>query len=498
LADRKKRIAIARLSHEGNSFSPLVTGPDSFHRREWIVGEAARDYYRGTRCEIGAAVDWLDSHRDWQGNFLRCCAAAPGGPVAQDLLDSIREEIIGGLAGQTWDAVYLSLHGAMIGTGDIAPDLTLVRAMRSAVGPVPFAVSLDLHANLDPAMARYADIVTGYRTYPHVDTYETAAKALDLLARAAAGEITPLCHVEPLGALLGSFNMRTDAGPMAEVETRADEIATARGLLDMTPLGGFAYGDVPCAGACVVTCADSDAAAARDAARELADFFRARRDAFQIALPRPEAALHQAVALATDGPVAVLEPADNPMSGGIGDTPGLFRALLEIRPPVPAVFAFFWDPELVARARAAGIGARLSCCLGGRLTEAFGPPVAVEARVARLTEGRFVNAGPMEKGLPVDLGRTAVLDLDGIRVIVTSACQSPNDPGYFALHGLDPTRPGLVCVKAKNHFRAAFGTIFRKIIDCDTAGPAALDLARLPFRNVPPERLPRTALGASA
>jgi len=498
LAARPKRLAIARLSHEGNSFSPLVTGPDAFRRREWTIGAAACDFYRGTRSEIGAAVDWLDARDGWQGAFLRCCAAPPGGPVAQDLLDGLRDEIVTGLGEGPWDAVYLSLHGAMIGTRDLAPDLALVRSVRRAIGPVPLAVSLDLHANLDPALAGAADIITGYRTYPHVDTYETAARALDLLARTVAGEIAPRCHVEPLGALLGSFNMRTDAGPMAEVEARAREIAAARGLLDLTPFGGFAYGDAPVAGASVVACADGDATAARAAARELADFFRARRDAFQIVLPSPEAAVRQAAALAGDDPVAVLEPADNPMSGGIGDTPGLFRALVAARPAVPAVFAFFCDPDLVARARDAGLGARLACRLGGRITEAYGPPVAVEARVARLTDGRFVNEGPMDRGLPVDLGPTALLELDGLSVIVTSACQSPNDPAYFTLHGLDPDRPGVLCAKAKNHFRAAFGRRFRTIIDCDSAGPAALDLSRLPFRHVPRARLPRLPGGPPA
>jgi microcystin degradation protein MlrC len=187
------------------------------------------------------------------------------------------------------------------------------------------------------------------------------------------------------------------------------------------------------------------------------------------------------------------------MSGGIGDTPGLFRALLAARPrmdsSLPIAFAFFWDPELVARARAAGVGADLGCRLGGRLTADFGQPVETAARVARLTGGRFINRGPMERGLPVDLGPTAVLNVasggsDGIEVIVTSACVSPNDPAYFALHGIDPGRLGLLCVKAKNHFRAAFAETFAAILDVDTPGPAALDLARLPFRQVPPERLP--------
>ena len=132
----------------------------------------------------------------------------------------------------------------------------------------------------------------------------------------------------------------------------------------------------------------------------------------------------------------------------------------------------------------------MDCRLGGRLTADFGAPLEVVARVARLTGGRFVNRGPMERGLPVDLGPTAVLDVQGIEVIVTSACVAPNDPSYFALHGIDPARPGLLCVKAKNHFRAAFAETFAAILDVDTPGPAALDLARLPFRHLPPERLP--------
>ena len=101
----------------------------------------------------------------------------------------------------------------------------------------------------------------------------------------------------------------------------------------------------------------------------------------------------------------------------------------------------------------------------------------------------------MERGLPVELGPTAVLAVascgsGGIEVIVTSACVSPNDPAYFALHGIDPARFALLCVKAKNHFRAAFAETFAAILDVDTPGPAALDLARLRFRRVPAERLP--------
>jgi microcystin degradation protein MlrC len=99
----------------------------------------------------------------------------------------------------------------------------------------------------------------------------------------------------------------------------------------------------------------------------------------------------------------------------------------------------------------------------------------------------------METGLPVALGRTALLDVDGIQVIVTESCQTPNDPAYFALHGVDLAKTRLLCAKAKNHFRAAFAPLCRRIIDVAAPGPAAVDVRQLPFRHAPRDLHPLSA-----
>ncbi len=492
------RLAVLRFSHEGNSFNPVVTGRPAFAREAWCAGEAAVAAHRGTRSELGAAVEFLEARPDWRGVFLRCASAPPGGPVADDLIETVIAEVSDGLASEgPWDGVFVSLHGAMIGETRLAPDLDLLRAVRAAAGSgCPITATFDLHANMAPAIAGAADIVVGYKTYPHMDMFETAAKALGLLERAVRGEIAPRSVVRPADALLASHNMRTAAGPMAEIEALAAQFAERHGLLDVTPFGGFAYADVPQAGASVAVCYDGRRGSedkANAAARAVTAAMGERRAAFRPDLPGASAGLRRALAETARGPVAVVEPADNPMSGGTGDTPGLFRALLEARPEVPSVFAFFADPGLAEQAHAAGQGAVLDAGLGGRLTDAFGPPVAVEARVERLTEGRFVNEGPMWAGQSVDLGATTVLRLQGpadLRVIVTSVPVSPNDPAYFRLHGIDPGETRLLCAKAKNHFRAAFDGTFRAIVDVDTPGPATADLAALPFTRVPKSRLP--------
>ena len=46
------------------------------------------------------------------------------------------------------------------------------------------------------------------------------------------------------------------------------------------------------------------------------------------------------------------------------------------------------------------------------------------------------------------------------------------DPAFFDLHGIDLAKLGLLAIKAKNQFRAAFTGVFAEMIDIDT--PEAL------------------------
>ena len=240
--------------------------------------------------------------------------------------------------------------------------------------------------------------------------------------------------------------------------------------------------------------ADGDRARAQRAAEELVVAINARRAA--LFRPIPDAAAGVARALAAPAaPIAVIDSADHTGAGGIGDTPGLLAALIAARPTRPCAFAFFHDPDLVARARAIGIGGRLRAKLGGRLTDLFGPPVEIEAVVGHLSDGRFNNIGPVYHGLAVDLGGCARLDLVGlpISVMVTGVCQDTTDPNFFAAAGIDLTRLAVLAVKAKNQFRASFRDLFREMIDIDSPGPAAYDFTRFPFKKAPKGLYPLTS-----
>jgi microcystin degradation protein MlrC len=469
------RVAVARLWHEGNSFTPVLTRLADFQQREWTTD--AR-FYSGTRTEIGAAVEFFRCNPHLTPIFLRCAAAPPGGAVAEPDLQQIIGEIVEGIRKAKPDALYLSLHGALIGSETLKADVALLKAARAALGGKPLAASFDLHANLDPDIAQVADIVVGYKTYPHVDMYETGWKTLELLNETLLKKINPVVAIAKAGAILPSFKMRTVEGPMAEIEALAAK-KTGGIILDATPFGGFAYADTPCAGASVAVTADGDRRAAEALAVELAKEMYRRRAQFAVHLPSAEEAFKNL--RRTQKPAAILEPSDNPLSGGVADATGLLRALIEYGKSYRSVFAFFWDPELVARCQP---GNRPRVELGGRLSQTWGPPVILDVEVERVTDGRFRNGGPMERGLEVNLGRTVVLRAGNVRIIVTGSCQAPNDAEYFRLHGIDLGAVDLVCAKAKNHFRAAFGAVFDPIIEVDTVGPAAARLSSLPFKNL--------------
>lgn len=481
-------LAVARLWYEASSFTPLTRSLEAFRQREWTAGPEAAALYAGTATEMGAVVDFLAGHPDWQARFLRCTSAIPGGPVLQADLDAIADEIIAGLTAVRWDGVYLSLHGALLGTEDLTPDLTLLRRVRAAIGPqVPLAVSFDMHACLPAEIADLVDIMTGYRSYPHVDMHETAMRALTLLDRRVRGEIGPRVSLRPLPMLPPSHEMRTEAGPMAEMVALGREAEAAPGIHDVSIFGGFAYADTPHAQSTICICHEvgTDVVPSLD---RLGAAMLARRAAFLPDLPDPTEAIVAArrlLAAGTRWPVAVLDPADNPLSGGIGDTTALLRALVDGAADLPAVFCFLHDPALVTEARRRGPGATLTASLGGRIAPEHGAPVPLTAEVERVTDGRFRNLGPMERGMPVDLGATAVLRAGNLRIVITETCQSANDPGWCDLHGIDLSETAIFAVKAKNHFRAAFGPLCGAMITTDAPGPAPADLRRLRYRHVP-------------
>lgn len=486
-----RRIAVARFAHEGNSFASTRAAIKDFRDFEWATGEEVVPFYKGTNTEIGGVIDALEHHPDWHPTYLRCAFATPSGEMLRDAFEDILGEILEGLAGSRWDAVFLAQHGAMQVEGIEHADLAILQRVRAVIGDTPLGASYDLHANIAPSQLELLDIAIGYKCHPHTDMADTAAKAVDELIRYATSGQRPVFAYRRLPSFIPSINARTTDGPMAEAMAYARGVAERPELIDVSIYQGYAYGDRSHAGGSVLVYArhgqEDIAEATADAV--LAETMRVYPRLF-VSMPDAREGVAEALRRidAGNGPVAVIDTADHPGAGANADTPGLLRAVLDQASDRNVVFAFFWDPDTIARAESAGIGATIDADLGARLTSDFGPKIPVRARVDCITDGRIVHVGPFQQGLTYDYGRTCMLSVGSVRIILTAKCLTVSDPAFFRLHGIDLGAVDLLAVKAKNQFRAAFAHSFASLIDIDEPGPAAYDFSRLPFRNVPPER----------
>src|SRR5262245_58992457 len=194
--------------------------------------------------------------------------ANPSGPVGaaayRTMSDSIVEAVAGGC-----DAILLDLHGAMVVEDCDDGEGELLRRVRAVAPRTPLAVTLDLHGNVSDAMVRHSDIIVGFKTYPHIDMYETGAHAGRLLFDMVDGRIRPVTTIARPRVLAQTLRQNTEIpGAMRDGVEFARALERG-GALAATVFGGFYLADIPDAGMSVVIVADRDAAQAARWAEEI-------------------------------------------------------------------------------------------------------------------------------------------------------------------------------------------------------------------------------------
>jgi microcystin degradation protein MlrC len=247
---------------------------------------------------------------------------------------------------------------------------------------------------------------------------------------------------------------------------------------------GFPYADFPDCGVAIAAYADT-----RTVAEAAVDDFHAwlaRHEAlFKLDIVSVEEAVAEAIELAqtADRPVVIADTQDNPGGGGHGDTTGLLAELIR-QQARGAVLGLINDAESARHIHAAGEGAELDLSLGGK---SDGVPLAVHAKILRITDGVFVNTGPMGRGNPNSLGPCALIEVaPDLRVIVVSRKTQAYDQALFRHVGVEPAECRILALKSSVHFRADFQPIAHSIIVAAAPGPVLADPATLDFRNLRP------------
>jgi microcystin degradation protein MlrC len=479
------KLVLAQMKHETNTFSPVPTPLARFgHGREtpW-EGREAYEEFKGTGTALGAFID-LAEQAGAEVVLPIAAQAWPSGRVAQEAYEFIAGRIVDAVA-QGCDAVLLDLHGAMVTERFDDGEGELLARIRRVAPKVPIGVAHDMHANLFPASGRVATSLAGYQTYPHVDMYETGVRAAHPILSLLKNEAKPSLAFGHKPMLPHVMRQSSLDSPNKEIQARAQEMEQ-QGALSASFFVGFPHADIPYAGASAVVVTDGNAELARKYCDELLEMGWASREQF---VYRPEA-LEKSLSRASSinaRPVILLDHYDNCASGGTMDTMAVLSAILEARLEEAAAFAIC-DPHAVAQMKEAGLGARVTLPLGGKVEmPSLGlkaEPRTVQGTVKRIVDGLYRNEGPMGRGELMDMGPSAVLDTGSVEIVVTSRQVEPFDIAAFRAVGIDPAAKRYLMLKSRVHWRAGLGHIAKAVVECAGVGVCTSDYSQLQFRHV--------------
>ncbi len=482
------RIAIAGFSHETNTFSPLPTPLEAFSKKggdgRGLMESDDLLEFRGKKYNSGFSGFYdIAEHNGYEVVPLVSASATPSGLVSREAFDYISKRICSLLKEKgPFDGVYLSLHGAMVVEGYLDGETELLRKVRQVVGGIPVVVSLDLHGNITSESVELSSAMVGFRTYPHVDIFETGQRCAQVMEHLLQGR--PLAKTfRQIPFIMPLSSMTTFAEPARSIYALIDELEKQTGVVSVSLMEGFPPADIPHAGPSIFAYAEN-AAAAEKVAAELYDAVLAREADFTPRLVDVEEAVQKAVELSvsSDKPVILADIQDNAGAGCTSDTTGILEALVR-HDAKDAVVGLVFDPETAAAAHAAGEGAQVHLAVGGKRTPGHHPYEALFT-VEKLAEGPFPATGPMGKGRMTDLGKMALLRIDGVRVVISSVRVQALDQSYFRQVGVEPVQQKILMLKSSNHYRADFEPISSVIFQ--VAAPAAMldDPAQITYTNL--------------
>ena len=371
------------------------------------------------------------------------------------------------------DGLLLALHGATVSVDYPDADGEILRRVRALLGPeMPIVTTLDLHANVSPAMAEHSTALIVYRSNPHLDQRERGLEAAALMDRILRGEVHPVQALEMPPFAPRISRQYTSEQPAKGLYDDLAEVVRRPGILSASVAMGFYYADVEEMGASFLAVADGDPALARDAAKWMARRAWDRRREFDSQLPSPAEAIRRAAA-SKRPPVALMDIGDNVGGGSPGDSTVLFNEAL--RQGATDALVVLHAPEAVKACVAAGV----------RNTVRITAPVEITGEVRTISDGRFVETQVRHGGWTFnDQGVTAVVETpERHTVVLTSRRMPPMSLEQILSLGIHPERKRILIVKGVVAPRAAYEPVAGEIMLVDTPGCTADDPASFDYKH---------------
>ena len=472
----KKRVFVGGLHHESDTFNPIITGRDEI----WVTRGA--DLFTKRESSYSGIINTLVA-AGYEVIPSLVARAVPNGVWDHGYYQELKAELLQKLkeAGSI-DAICLSLHGSMRVQNLGEAEQDLLQAIREVHPATPLFTSLDMHATFTRRMRHAADGFVGYKCAPHTDTYETGIHAALMVIRTLEMGKKPTMAAVRIPMLIAGEQSETSVEPMKSLIKELRSREQQQGVLACSYLLGFPWADGKenAVHAVVVTQDDQDKADLL--AKELAQIFWSRRKEFSFynETRMPADALKATRESIAKGvyPVVISDSGDNPTAGSSGDVTNFLSLILsdpvlsKLDPPL--LYQGFYDPQVVREALEKGVGASFECTLGAKFDTVKSKPVRAKATVKALKE-------QWEGANGADL---ALLDVEGVDVVVASKHVGCYDPEMMRVLGAEPKQRKAIVVKL-GYLEPEIRAIAKRSMMALTTGSSDELFERLPYKNLP-------------
>jgi|LSQX01.2.fsa_nt_gb microcystin degradation protein MlrC len=471
------KIAVGGIFHETNTFSNMRTTRKEFEIHALAMGQEIIEQYQGTRGSLGGVIDAAKEYRlDLVPTIY--AGAVPGGPVDDAFFEELVNELCGALPGNL-DGILLVLHGAMItDKKEDAEAYILRKVMEKTGGDVPVICTTDLHANISPEMVEFSRCLVGFDTYPHHDYYQRAYDAVRILDRTMRQEINPVSALRKPPLMPVVQKLLTDRDPMRSLMELVHEMESRPGVVNITLAGGFPYADFKWAGMGVVVTTDGDRPLAESLCEEIEKQLWSSRLEFTFSnIP-----VADGIAIAKQSrayPFLIVDSSDNVGGGSAGDGTGVLAELL--RQNIDSCVIIIRDREAVELADSAGVGGAFNASVGGKTDQLHGPPVYVEGVVRSVSDGSYHSERTGER---INMGRTAVVDVGGITLVLTKERVPAFDLETLRSLGINPEKLKYIVVKGAVQWQYSYGSIAAGWVEVDSPGVTSSNLHRFNFTKI--------------
>ena len=485
------RVAVGQIYQETNSFSSRLTGISDFRCRYLVEGSQLINSLRGTRTEIGGFLRILEN-ADITIIPTVAAWAMPGGRVEKNAYELLSQELVQSIQKQTQlDGVLLSLHGAMLTENLDDADGQLLEEVRQIIGPdCHLVVSLDWHANLTDRMLDAANIVVGYKTYPHQDLFETGQRAASQMLTFLDEGKHRQRHVRRLPLIAPVLTSQSERQPMKNVIASLNQLEREYPDVTASLFLTQPWLDISDFASTAVLYFDESTGAC-DRFDSVIDDLWNRREEFLVDVPDTSSAIDRALS-EDNSPVIIVDLGDVVLAGAPGTSTKLFEEI-KVHPARPKAALTLCAPELVSDWKDCERGQDVY----GNLPSEEGGTMKISGRIDRVSNEKYRLGGFFLSGIEFDPGTRIVLQVDHVTLVLTSIPESAQDPNFYTSVGIDLSKLQIIVVKSHNTFKSSYAHLTQTIKYADTPGPTAINLALLPYEELPRPLFPLDKEGFS-